>query len=103
VTEQRPAVFYLQREPFLHFHLVDGGRRRADVKTATGWRQLDVPHPISAARRRGLLQALRRVSRRARQSRRASPAPDALIEGAVTSPNRAVLWTTLTTPPRTLP
>ena len=60
VTEKGPAVFYLRRQPFLHFHLVEGNRRRADVKTATGWTQLEVPRPISAARRRTLLNALRR-------------------------------------------
>jgi len=60
VIEKSPAVFYLDRQPFLHFHLVGGRRRRADVKTPTGWRQIDVPRPISAARRRTLLGALRR-------------------------------------------
>ena len=60
VTEKRPAVFYLRRQPFLHFHLVEGGRRRADVKTETGWVQVDVPRPISVARRRVLLRTLRR-------------------------------------------
>lgn len=59
VIEKSPAVFYLRRQPFLHFHLVDG-RRRADVKTASGWTQLDLPRPISTARRRALLSALRR-------------------------------------------
>lgn len=60
VIEKSPAVFYLGRQPFLHFHLVEGRRRRADVKTPTGWLQIDVPRPSSAARRRTLLSALRR-------------------------------------------
>jgi len=60
VIEKKPAVFYLGRQPFLHFHLVEGRRRRADVKTPAGWLQIDVPRPISAARRRAFLSALRR-------------------------------------------
>jgi hypothetical protein len=60
VTERRPAVFYLRRQPFLHFHLVEGRRRRADIKTPAGWKQLDLPRPISPARRRAFLSALRR-------------------------------------------
>jgi hypothetical protein len=32
VIEKKPGVFYVRREPFLHFHLVEGGRRRADVQ-----------------------------------------------------------------------
>jgi hypothetical protein len=59
VIEKSPAVFYLGRQPFLHFHLVDG-RRRADVKTPTGWLQIHVPRPLSAARRRAFVGALRR-------------------------------------------
>ena len=59
MIEKSPAVFYLRRQPFLHFHLVEG-RRRADVKTTRGWTQLDLPRPISTARRRALLSALRR-------------------------------------------
>jgi hypothetical protein len=60
VTEKSPAVFYLRRQPFLHFHLVDGTRRRADIKTATGWAQVELPRPLPAARRRTLLSALER-------------------------------------------
>jgi len=56
-------VFYLRRQPFLHFHLLSDGRRRADVKTHPGWSQLDIPRPISAARRLTLLRALRAVHR----------------------------------------
>jgi hypothetical protein len=67
VTETSLAVFYLRRQPFLHFHLVDGKRRRADIKTEAGWRQIDLPRPISPTRRRAFLSALRRQhARRAR-------------------------------------
>ena len=53
VVEKKPGVFYVRREPFLHFHLVEGGRRRADVKGRAGWVQLDLPRPASTARRHG--------------------------------------------------
>jgi hypothetical protein len=78
VVEKSPGVFYARRKPFLHFHLVkgglvkgglvkgglvkgglvEGGRRRADVKGRAGWTSLDLPRPISAAKRRALLQLL---------------------------------------------
>ena len=59
VTEKKPGIFYVRREPFLHFHLVKGGRRRADVKGRAGWVQLDLPRPASAARRQALRRELR--------------------------------------------
>jgi hypothetical protein len=59
VVEKNPAVLYLRRQPFLHFHLTDGTRRRADVKGRAGWIQIDLPRPLSAARRRGFLRELR--------------------------------------------
>ena len=59
VAEKSPGVFYLRREPFLHFHLLKGERRRGDVKGRNGWAQLDLPRPISAGRRRMLLRELR--------------------------------------------
>jgi hypothetical protein len=59
VVERKPGVFYVRRQPFLHFHLVDGGRRRADVKGRTTWVQVDLPRPVSAARRRAFLRELR--------------------------------------------
>jgi hypothetical protein len=63
VVEKSPGVFYARRNPFLHFHLVkgglvEGGRRRADVKGRAGWTSLDLPRPISAAKRRALLRLL---------------------------------------------
>lgn len=59
VIEKTPGVFYVRRQPFLHFHLVEGGRRRADVKGRTGWVHIDLPRPLSAARRRAFLRELR--------------------------------------------
>ena len=63
VVEKSPGVFYARRNPFLHFHLikdglVEGGRRRADVKGRAGWTSLDLPRPISAAKRRAFLKLL---------------------------------------------
>jgi hypothetical protein len=68
VVEKSPGVFYARRNPFLHFHLVkdglvkgglvEGGRRRADVKGRAGWTSLDLPRPISAAKRRAFLNLL---------------------------------------------
>jgi hypothetical protein len=59
VVEKEPGVFSVRREPFLHFHVVDGGRRGADVEGGTDWVQLFLPHPIAATRRRALLRRLR--------------------------------------------
>ena len=59
VVEKKRGIFYVRRQPFLHFHLVEGGRRRADVKGRTAWIQLDLPRPVSAARRRAFLRELR--------------------------------------------
>jgi hypothetical protein len=60
VLERKPGVFYVRGQPFLHFHLVEGGRRRGDVKGQTGWVQLDLPRPLSAGRGRAVLRELRR-------------------------------------------
>jgi hypothetical protein len=59
VIEKKPAIFYLRRQPFLHFHLVEGDRRRADVKGRDGWKEIDLPRPLPAARRRAFLRELR--------------------------------------------
>ncbi len=67
VIEKSPGVFYMRRQPFLHFHLVAGGRRRADVKGRANWVSLDLPRPVTAARRRAFLRELRiRYGERAR-------------------------------------
>ena len=59
VVEKKPGVFYVRSEPFLHFHLLAGGRRRADVKGRTDWVQLDLPRPVTATTRRVLFRQLR--------------------------------------------
>jgi hypothetical protein len=43
IIEPKAGIFYVRRQPCLHFHLVEGGRRRADVKGRAGWVQLDLP------------------------------------------------------------
>jgi hypothetical protein len=58
VVEKSPGVFYARRQPFLHFHLVEGGRRRADVKGRAGWTSFDLPRPLPATRRRAFLRLL---------------------------------------------
>ena len=67
VVEKKPGVFYLGRQPFLHFHLLTGNRRRADIKGQTTWTQLDLPRPISATRRQALLERLRHAYRTKRE------------------------------------
>jgi hypothetical protein len=71
VVERSPGVFYLRREPFLHFHLLAGGGRRADVKSLADWVPIEVPRPASASVRRALLREIRRqhVARTAEPSR----------------------------------
>jgi hypothetical protein len=79
VVEKSPGVFYAGTNPFLHFHLIkdglikDGlikdGRRRADVKGRAGWTSLDLPRPISAAKRRAFLRLLGARYRETRGSR----------------------------------
>ena len=59
VVQKSPGVFYARRQPFLHFHVVEGGQRRADVKGRAGWTSLDLPSPISPTRRRAFLRLLR--------------------------------------------
>jgi hypothetical protein len=58
VVEKSPGVLYVRRQPFLHFHLIKGDRRRADVKGRSGWTSLELPRPISAAKRRALRRLL---------------------------------------------
>jgi len=59
VVETKPGLFYVRRQPFLHFHLLEGGRRRADIKGRRDWSEVEVPRPASAAKRRELVRALR--------------------------------------------
>ncbi len=77
VNEKRPNVFYAHGQPFLHFHVLEGGRRRADVKGRSAWLQLDLPRPVSATRRRVFRRELRiRYTEKKRRSGRPSPAED---------------------------
>jgi len=70
VVEKKPGVFYARRLPFLHFHLAEGGQRRADIKSQAGWLPFDLPRPLSAARRRQFERALK-----AHHAERIRPAP----------------------------
>ena len=70
VVEKKPGVFYARRLPFLHFHLAEGGQRRADIKSRAGWLPFDLPRPISSTRRRQLLRALK-----THHAERVGPAP----------------------------
>ena len=72
VVERKRGVFYLRNQPFLHFHLLATGRRRADVKGCATWMQLALPRPITPARRRVLCRELRK--RYAERMERASGA-----------------------------
>jgi hypothetical protein len=58
IDDRGGGRFYLQRKPFLHFH---AGRdsRRADVRGADGWIEIDLPAPAPAAVKRQLLAVLR--------------------------------------------
>jgi hypothetical protein len=63
VVERKPGVFYARRRPFLHFHLFEGVRRRADVRGRSAWISIDLPRPVTATKRRELLRELRRQYR----------------------------------------
>ena len=58
VIEKRPGVFYAHKQPFLHFHLLAGRRRRADIKAQTNWVHLDLRRPVTVMRRRALFREL---------------------------------------------
>jgi len=76
VIEKKPGVFYLRREPFLHFHLIDGGRRRADVKGRQGWMSLDLPRPATAVKRRAFLRDVQaRYDERSRRANASAMTP----------------------------
>ena len=59
VVERKPGIFYARRLPFLHFHLFEGVRRRADVRGRAAWVSIDLPRPLPATKRRELLRELR--------------------------------------------
>jgi len=58
VDDRGGGTLYLRRKPFLHFH-AGNDSRRADVRRAEGWIEIDLPEPASAAVRRRLLAVLR--------------------------------------------
>ena len=58
VEDRGGGTFYVHRKPFLHFH-VGPDRRRADVKAAGGWIEIDLPAPAPAVARRRFLALLR--------------------------------------------
>ena len=60
VVERRPGVFYARRLPFLHFHLFEGVRRRADIRGRAAWISIDLPRPVTATKRRQFLRELRK-------------------------------------------
>ena len=60
VVERKPGVFYARRLPFLHFHLFEGVRRRADIRGRTAWISIDLPRPVTVTKRRQFLRELRK-------------------------------------------
>jgi hypothetical protein len=60
VIEKQPCIFYFRRQPFLHFHLFPGPRRRADVKGRRGWVRVQLPPLMTDRSRRALGRELRR-------------------------------------------
>jgi hypothetical protein len=58
VTEKSPGSFYYKSRGFLHFHDKDG-RRWADVKTPTGYQEIDIEFSADAAARRRFLKAVK--------------------------------------------
>jgi hypothetical protein len=59
VVERKPGVFYVRHQPFLHLHLLEGGRRHADVKGRADWLRFPLPRPLPASRRRAFVRQLR--------------------------------------------
>ena len=59
IVEKSPAVFYVRRQPFLHFHRARDGRRRGDIKGANGWLAFDLTRPVSTRKRAAFARALR--------------------------------------------
>jgi hypothetical protein len=57
VDDRGGGTFYLRRKPFLHFH-VGRDSRRADVRRAEGWVEIDLPEPAPPTTRQLLLELL---------------------------------------------
>jgi hypothetical protein len=58
IDDRGGGTFYLHRKPFLHFH-AGRDRRRADIRGADGWIEIDLPEPLPAAIRQHLVAVLR--------------------------------------------
>jgi hypothetical protein len=58
VDDRGGGTFYLHRKPFLHFH-ASRQSRRADVRAASGWVEIDLPEPLPDANREQFLTVLR--------------------------------------------
>ena len=58
VEDRGGGTFYVKGKPFLHFH-VGHDSRRADVRRAGGWVQVDLPEPAPAPVRDELASLLR--------------------------------------------
>ena len=58
VEDRGGGTFYLRRRPFLHFHAGQKSRR-ADVRAADGWVEIDLPEPLPEGSRTQLLSILR--------------------------------------------
>ena len=86
VVEKSPAVLYVRRQPFLHFHLFEGIRRRADIRAAAGWIQIELSRPLAAATRRRLRTELRR---RYREKLTPAPARTGGRRAPATAPSRS--------------
>lgn len=64
VREPKPAVFYVKRTPFLHFHVDAAGERWADARDGATWREhIAIPAGAPAASRRRFLRDVRRCYR----------------------------------------
>jgi hypothetical protein len=66
IREPKPGIFYLKRDPFLHFHTKDDARW-ADVKCGKTWgAPIDLPKDASSA---SLKKFLKDVDLRYRKTR----------------------------------
>jgi hypothetical protein len=57
IEDRGGGTFYLRRKPFLHFH-AGADSRRADVRTAKGWVEVDLPEPANSEVKQRLLATL---------------------------------------------
>jgi hypothetical protein len=58
VQDRGGGTFYVGRKPLLHFHVGRQGRR-ADVRGADGWLQIELPEPAPAPLKRRFLEEVR--------------------------------------------